>query len=419
MVNRWWWTLGLSCALLVQTEHAQASFLVSMKAMGMGATGVAYTQDTLCAAYNPAGMVRLGTRTDIGFHWIESDPSVQVTDSTLTGANGTFPGSRGKNFGTPEFGTNWMVFDSIDVSVGLIAYTREHYRASYPGIFPAFGTTSPLMMEFWQGSLSPVVSMKFDKFYIGASADFICQTFKAEGLQNFDVTGSTVAEGDVTNRKVNAIEGFTYTIGVMYDITPCLTLGGSYQFRMEGHKFHNYRGLLAKNGRVDIPERILGGFNYHPCGRPYTISVDVEHVDWGKIPAIHHTFPDTLTDLQTTPFGGPKGPGFGWEDIFLGHVGMDWEVSEGFTLRVGYRYSQELVRKQETFMNTLTNQVVNQLVTAGYTVYVSDCTEVSGYAGYGWRRTVHGAPIGDDFGGGTYDLTNQTYQAGLSMGWYW
>ena len=40
-----------------------------MKSQGMGGAGVAYAQDSLAAATNPAGMALIGDRMDVGVSW--------------------------------------------------------------------------------------------------------------------------------------------------------------------------------------------------------------------------------------------------------------------------------------------------------------------------------------------------------------
>ncbi len=417
MSNRVWLSLGVFWSLLSLPLDVEG-LLASVKAYGMGGTGAAYPQDALSGAYNPATMVYVGTRADIGAHWQYTHPQTTVTGSTLFDANGSFQGDRGHNFGTPDFGFNYMVFNSVDVSIGLVGYTRDFLKASYDGVFPAMGTTH-LMMQFWEGILSPIVALRFDRFAIGVSGDFMCQTLKVEGLQNFDTSAFTQSLGNVTNRKISTTQGFTWTVGGIFAPTHCLSLGAMYQFARPAHHFRNYRGLVSSNGELKIPARIVAGFHYHPTCCPYSFAVDMEHIGWSAINWWHHDGPSSMAAVTSTPFGSSKGPGFGWLDQFIAHVGADCKLSEGMIIRAGYRYSQQLVRTDQTFMNALTCPVVDQLITFGFTVYVSNCSEVSGYYAYGQPRKIKGKTISADFGGGTYDLYNQTHQVGISTGWNW
>lgn len=390
---------------------------VSAKAMGMGGVGTARPQDSLCAAYNPAGMVYVGTRVDFGVHWMLSDPRTDVSGSAFADANGSFQGTRGQNFGTPDFGVNYMVFDSCDVSIGLVAYTRDWFKASYAETFPALGT-SKLTMEFWQGVLSPVFSIRFDRFSFGISANFVEQRLKVTGLENFDTLTYSASPGNVTNNKESYTGGITYTLGGMWRPTDCFHLGAMYQFRGANHHFRRYRGLVGKNGELDLPTRIAGGF-YWKVLPSYGIGVDLEHVGWNRIRWWHNKLPDTLAGVVTNPFGGPKGPGFGWEDQTTVRVGTDIQLNQNVIMRLGYSYGKSPVQKDSTLMNAMNMNVIDQTATLGFTAKITSCQEITAYYAAGLQRTIKGKPIGTDFGGGTYDLTNQQQHAGISYGCFW
>lgn len=53
-------------ALLCTTPGTASAFVAGAKASGMAGTGIAYPQDAFAGAYNPAGIVEVGDRTDLG-----------------------------------------------------------------------------------------------------------------------------------------------------------------------------------------------------------------------------------------------------------------------------------------------------------------------------------------------------------------
>lgn len=416
MITRYFSFVVTAIATLLYPVKDVQAYFASVKAWGMGGCGVANPQDALAAAYNPAGMVWVGTRADLGAHWRYQNANIDVTDDTL-GASGTYSANRGQNFGTPDFGFNWMVFDSCDVSIGCVAYTRDFFKASYSSGLPVFGT-SPMSMELWQGVISPCFSMRFERFSCGITADFIGQRLKVRGLENFDNAIFSASPGNVTNRKDSFTQGITYTLGAMYKWTNCLTIGGIWQLHAKAHHFRKYRGLVSENGELEIPTRIRGGlyWRFAPC---YGLALDVEHIAWNKVRWWHHGFPADSATLTEYPFGSAKGPGFGWEDQTFFSVGGDIQLSQAVTFRLGYRYGRSPVKKTETLMNILTMNIIEQDVTIGCTVDMGYSGQFSGYYAYSIPRKRNGVPIGTDFGGGTYDLNAERHAAGFSLGWGW
>ena len=393
--------------------------MASIKAQGRGRATVAHAQDAMIGAYNPAGMVHVGTRSDAGLYWLGSDPVTTVSDSTLTDANDMFSGSRGNNFPSGEFGVNYMVCESCDFSLGLCVYTLDYWKASYSSPFPVFGTT-PAKMEFWQGVASPMFALRFERFAIGMSFDFIGQRLSVNGLENFDNLTYSTEPGAVTNQNHEFASQFTFTVGGMWDITRCLTLGASYQPRsFEGSRFRSYRGLVPDGGRMRTPRRLTAGLWYHPndC---FSISADVDHRWWKDTRLFNNNFPELLSTIENERFGSSGSPGFGWDNQFAAHVGADWTPWCGFTLRIGYRYLQQQINRDQILMNTLLANTVDQWATAGFT-WECGCYEISGFYSYGVKREQKGPPegINTSFGGGNYSTRNEHHAAGIGIGWGW
>ena len=76
---------------------------IGQKAKGMGGAGIAFPQDTLAGGMNPAGMVWVGDRLDVGLEWFRPQREAEITGM------GKFDGNDKENFFVPEFGYNYMV----------------------------------------------------------------------------------------------------------------------------------------------------------------------------------------------------------------------------------------------------------------------------------------------------------------------
>lgn len=392
----------------------------SVKARGMGGVGVARPQDALAAAYNPAGMVYMGDRADIGAHARRQPGYTIVSGSIFDNANGTFSASRGSVFGTPDFGVNWMVAGSCDVSLGAVGYTRHFFKGSYASAFPALGTTPPCL-EFWEGVLAPVAALRWERFSVGFSVDFVWQRIKVNGLERITQFPLSIESDAATNRKHGTCNGIAYSIGGMWKWTNCLTIGGMYQTGASLGPVWKYSGLFPHEGSLDTPSRTVGGFYWRPESY-YGIAVDIEHIGWRHCRWWHHNLPRTLELIGQKPFGTCKGPGMGWGDQIIARVGGDWKICTLYgemVLRAGYSYGQSPIKSEQTMLNALTMNLVEQELSVGVTIKINECSEISGYYAYGFPWRINGKEVTADFGSGTYDLQARSLSAGISIGWNW
>jgi len=107
----------------------------STKEKGMAGAGVAYSQDAMASATNPAGLVNVGQRLDIGLALFSPVREYTVTGNpdpnTLSLAPGTQP-SDNEAFGIPSFGINWMLDDNN--AIGLAVYGNGGMNTEYKDV---------------------------------------------------------------------------------------------------------------------------------------------------------------------------------------------------------------------------------------------------------------------------------------------
>jgi long-chain fatty acid transport protein len=83
-----------------------------------GGAGVAFPQDSLAAATNPAGVVFAGDRFDLGMTFFRPIRSAFITGSTLP-IHGPYDASRHKNYFILELGVNHPVNPRPSVGVSI------------------------------------------------------------------------------------------------------------------------------------------------------------------------------------------------------------------------------------------------------------------------------------------------------------
>ncbi|CDZ80391.1 Outer membrane protein transport protein (OMPP1/FadL/TodX) [Candidatus Rubidus massiliensis] len=402
---------GLLCTMSQTTE----AILASPKSFGMSAAVIAYPQDAEAAAFNPAGMAKVGDRIDGGGAWVQFYLRSRVRDNLAglvrPGINGTFVAGRTKNFYNGDFGVNKVVSEDYDISVGLVLYNRNFNKTTYKHPFPLLGTTN-LGLEYLHETLSPNVAWSYCRHHFGLSINYNVQRLKVNGIQNFDNPLFSAYPGKVTNKGYSWSQGVGATIGWLYDVTDWFSVGLTYQPRTRMKRFTKYKGFLSHRGRLDIPRKI--GFGLAIKVLPVsTVTFDVEHIQWKPVHALSNKL---ASELTIDKLGTDHGTGFGFKNQTYYRVGMDYDVSQKLTLRAGFRHVNVPFGRTQTAVNLLICDTVEDVITVGATYRAIENGEVSMFYGHGFNKRVNGKrsiPIG--LGGGNADLWSNLDVVGLQL----
>lgn len=398
---------GVSSATLGYFSHGYG-----MRSVGMGGVGIALPQDSLAAASNPAGMVMVGTRYDIGIANFRPDREATIAGSAGGVVDGTYDANGEDSFFVPEFGYNQMI--SPTTSLGVSVYGNGGMNTTYDNGIPLFGT-GPAGVDLSQLFIAPTVAYKLNAQHsIGLSLNLAYQKFKAEGLQNFDNGGFSSAPGSVTNNGSDSSTGWGVRVGWLGEIMPGFTIGASWQSKTDMGKFDKYKGLFAEQGSFDIPENYGIGVAFKPSSA-LTIAADVMEIKYGDIKSISN--PLSKLTVSGNQLGSNDGPGFGWQDMTIYKIGISYVASPGMTLRAGYASGKQPIPESETLLNMLAPGVVEDHLTLGATWTTADKAEVTvGYM-HAFSNTVNGSgsiPLGGGFPGGEANLKMEQNSFGIA-----
>ncbi|MCL6554878.1 MAG: outer membrane protein transport protein [Burkholderiales bacterium] len=351
-----------------------------IKSKGMAGVGIAYGQDALAAATNPANMVLVGSRWDVGLDYFRPQ-----RESTITGA-GTFDGNDTENFFIPEFGYNQMI--SNNMSLGVSVYGNGGMNTDYGNLnsrtFGLIFGTGNLGVDLMQLFIAPTWAMKInDRNAIGVSLKLAYQRFKAYGLQNFDNGMMSSSPGNVTNNGYDSSWGYGIGLGWTGQLTPTFSVGVTYQSRTWMQKFDKYKGLFAEQGDFDIPENYGIGFAWQATPQ-LTIAADVQRINYGDIKSIANR------GSNTAQLGTDNGPGFGWENITAYKLGVSYDLNKQWTLRAGYSWNDVPYAGTETFFNILAPGVIKEHATLGATWRMPNGGELSFAYMHAFKNTVNG-----------------------------
>ncbi len=378
-----------------------------MKAEGMGGVGIALPQDALAAANNPAGMVMVGNRVDLGADLFEPSRSAQVTGNGAPvpyNMNGTYSGNSRPMFIIPQFGYNHMLDSSK--SLGVSVYGNGGMNTSYAN--SPFGPNAGINMA--QLFVAPTYAMKInDSNEIGISLNLVYQTFSANGLQAF--SGMSSNPGALTNNGTDSSTGVGGRIGWMGQVSSNVTLGATYAMKTHMSNFDKYAGLFANNGSFDIPASYGVGVAVKATNST-TVSADYKVIQYSGVSSIANTA------TQGGPLGAANGAGFGWQDVKAIKLGISQQVNDLLTVRAGYSHNTQPIPASQTMFNILAPGVIQDHLTLGMTYDVTKTNELTLAYMHAFQNSVYGANvIPPNFGGGNVNLKMYEDSLGIAYSW--
>jgi len=379
---------------------------------GQGGAGVAKPVDSLAGATNPAGLLLVGNRFDIGLTLFRPNRSTTITNPSP--ATGTYDANRVKNFELPELGYSLQYKPNL--ALGVAIYGNGGLNTSYTHIFPLFGNTGGGAVDHGgvnieQVFISPTLAYKAGAHsYFGIAANIAIQLFAAEGLQNFESQASS-SPANVSNNGSSYGTGGGVRVGWLGELNKAISVGATYQSRTYVSKFSKYSGLFAEHGGFDVPANFAGGAAVK-LGSKATLLFDEERILYGSVKSIANS------DANQAQLGTDGGPGFGWQDINVSKAGLDYEVNPSLTLRGGYNHGGVPFDSSQTFFNILAPAVTKDHLHAGATVSLHGGKEISFAYIHAFNNTLNGVnSIPPAFGGGEANLSMYQNSFQVAFGW--
>lgn len=351
-----------------------------LKAKGMGGTAVALSHDAFGGVNNPASVAFAGNRWDLGAELFM--PKRSATVSTPQGAMEIKSGK--DNFLIPEAGFTLKL--SGPWAAGLTVYGNGGMNTEYPAVFPGnrnFMCSSQthcgsgkLGVDLMQLIVAPTVSYEVAPGHaLGVSPLIVYQRFKAQGLQAFGIN----------NPGTDDSTGIGVRLGYLGKLGDAVTVGASYSPRIAMSRFKKYAGLFAERGDFDIPENYAIGVAIR-VSPTVQVALDHSRINYSGVRAIGNA---SLSNFGNG-FGAANGPGFGWKDVKVFKLGVQWQLDPRWTLRAGYNRGTNPVTSADVFLNTLAPGVIQSHLTVGATYALSDRDELTMAAWHGRKNSVSG-----------------------------
>lgn len=390
-----------------------------MKAKGMAGAATAMAADAMGGANNPASMVWVGNRLDAGLDLFS--PRRNVKREGSAGGMLDFSVNSDSNlFAIPEFGYNTMY--SPNVSLGVTVYGNGGMNTDFAGgqlNCTAFGGPPSanglcglgrLGVNLEQLIVAPTVAWKFAPDHsLGVSPLFGYQKFRLQGAHLF--TSLSQAPDSVTNRDHDNATGFGVRVGYMGRLSPAVTIGATYASKLKMSEFDKYKGIFAENGDFDLPEHYTLGVAVRPAGG-WLVAVDYKKIKYSGIASVGN--PST----NQAPLGSSNGPGFGWQDVDVVKVGVEYQMSPALTVRGGYGHTDNPIMARDVTFNILAPGVVKDHYTLGFTYAIAKDSEITGAYMHAKRKSVTGASFFNAFAPGMGgNETIEMYQNSVGVAW--
>ncbi len=438
---------GVISSPVVNATNGYFSHGYSTKEKGMAGAGTAYSQDAMAAATNPAGMAFVGGRMDIGAAFFSPSPRSYTVTGTPVPPGPTAPFGSGVNaapgekvesendfFLIPHLAYNWQLNNNN--TVGLSIYgnggMNTEYKASETpfgaGTFGSGTTGVNLEQLFVNISFSKKLS---SKHAVGASLIVAGQRFSAQGTEAF--APLSVAPDKMSGDKNSTSFGAGLKVGYQGEVNKGIRVGVSYQSKISMGEFDDYEGLFAEGGDFDIPSTYSIGVSFD-VGASGVVVADIQRINYSDVAAISNPIGNALPPagscipggfgfpgapgpggVGSGCLGGANGGGFGWDDMTIFKIGYQIEVGD-HTYRVGYSHADQPIPASQTLFNILAPAVIEDHITAGWTMKVGGNQEFNLSAMVAPENSVKGD---NPIDGGSTQIEIKMSQWELQAGWAW
>jgi long-chain fatty acid transport protein len=410
-------TAFLLTPVAVYPTNGYMSHGYGVASKGMAGAGMALPQDSLSMFSNPAGLTRLHKRFDAELEFFKPDRQYQANADSAPPPSPSVPEGRyrSKNdlFLIPGFGVTIPLDSRSTIGIALAGQggmNTEYGTATFtnfaapPGApqnpTGEFTATEPTGVDLAQMAfgmtyareLSPFQSLGISRQSIGITPIVAIQRFKAQGLQPF--RAFSVSPDNVTNNGYDYSTGGGARIGWLASLLhDQLNAGISYQSKLWMSDFNDYKGLFASGGDFDIPAVFNAGLAYMLTPK-LTVVADFKRIFYSDIDALSNPNDIPLDLIASNPdnrLGGDNGLGFGWEDIDVYSVGIQYQANEQWTLRAGYSNGDVPWEDVNTLFNILAPATIEKHASLGGSYRLDKKNTVSFAYTHAFTNTVYGS----------------------------
>ncbi|HAF43359.1 MAG: hypothetical protein A2100_00825 [Sideroxydans sp. GWF2_59_14] len=304
-------TLGMAASPLAFATNGDEMMAVGSQSTALGGSGVAHFMGAESVWANPA---MLGKSKGSEFVGGVVSFTPKVNNTGMPGAGGVATDSTASTSYIPDLSYSSRMNDSLTYGVSLagIAGMGVDYKSANPATHIRAKSALSIMRV--------VMTMAYNKDNYGIGFSPIYQTGSLMLTYNNGAAYNPTESADSSN-------GFGFTLGGYYDVSPALTVAGAYQSKFAAKYGTQISGAgtgfalpAAQNfgDDLDQPAQMKLGVAY-TMAESFTMTADYKLIQWGSA-------------------AGYKD--FAWKDQTVIAVGAKYAAS-GYWLGMGYNHAND------------------------------------------------------------------------------
>ena len=409
-------TLGLAVPGTVFATNGMFLIGYGPSSRAMGGVAIAFPQDALVGAVNPAGIHEVGNRFDIS-----TDFFVPIAKSRLGSLEKKSSANR---FMIPAFGFI-MKFNS-KMSFGMSGVGAggggSRYNKNLYNNLTGSDVNKTVGVNMMDMQMNPTAAYAVTRNQtVGASIVMSVSTFRAFGLSYFSNFTST---GLFTDGLTNNGNDFSYGGGVRLGwigqfFKKRLTLGATGTSRVYMRPFRKYDDLFAEQGGFDTPP-VYGVGAAVKLHKKLTMAVDVTRTLYKDINSIGNSGPEPgpgsvfPVSQAVNSLGADEGLGFDWKNQTMYKLGFAYDHNKRWTFRAGWNYGKSPIPSDSgaILFNIVAPATVQNHATFGFSYKPSKVSEV----GFSYVHAFEHKQSGPTFIGSTGEIGMYQNALGISYG---
>jgi long-chain fatty acid transport protein len=344
-----------ACGTAGATEGSMLSGIGAPQ-KGTAGAGVASPEDSTWTLLNPAAIVDLERRVDLGADLLMPERSVEV-DGPSAVVNTQVQGQRFVlSLANPDAGemrdrsSVWspvlgFVTPYKDVSVGFGVFGAQGNHVSYPRSRSLQGRDNGDLDRRAQLEVVKVPLALAHRFDNGWSAGVALVGVVARLRTDALTLGLLPTQG---RYDWDTALGIGLRVGV-YRRWERFSVGAAYLTPQVMTDFNEYQDLMRYN--LDMPQELQAGIAWRPVDWAELL-LDYRYINWAGVPQV----------AEVTVLGG-----LGWEDQHLVKAGVRLHAGKRWTFRAGVSHGNAPIEREDVFSNVLFPAIIETHVTAGIT----------------------------------------------------
>lgn len=378
-------TLTLAAGLATAPAQATEGYFAvgySPIQRALGGAGVARGSEAMSSALNPAGVAGVGNQMQFGLQLFAPYRGYEGTGTVFVPAASV--DSDENMFLVPNFAYNRTLANGAVLNFAMYGNggMNTTYRTGLPGCGSVYcgGQAGVDLMQLF---VSATYAQKMGALSFGISPTLAVQRFEATGLGAF--AGISVDPANLTDNGYDLSYGFGLRAGIEVELSPTFRVGLAGQTKMRMSEFSSYAGLFENGGDFDIPASVTAGIAWQ-AQPDLTVMADYKRIFYSGVAAVGNA-------NTAGPLGAPGGAGFGWDDVDVFKIGVEWQKNDRMTWRAGYAYSTNPIGPEDVTLNIIAPGIVEHHLSVGGTYRLNERDAIDFSVGYVPSNTVTGSEV--------------------------